>query len=71
VSDRCSDEDAGGVLCQLIAGHNGLHAADDGDALVTWQFGEVLRWRKHPAPLWIIELPWLPGLHPLPDHHAA
>jgi hypothetical protein len=66
--DRCEDAEAG-ALCQLASTHEGLHAAAVGDAFLTWQFGEVFRWRKYPAPHWLIELPWVPGLQPLPDHH--
>lgn len=71
MAERCTDEDGAGRSCQLLAHHPGLHAADVGDLFLTWQFGEVLRWRKDPPPHWLIELFWLPELQPVAGHDAA
>jgi hypothetical protein len=64
---RCDDHDLDGGRCQLISIHDGRpHAAYLGDAFVTWQLEQLHRWRTHPPPPWIIDLPWAPGLLPPP-----
>jgi hypothetical protein len=67
---RCRDTDADGGRCQLHIDHNGSHASCTDDACLTWFDGEIYRWRRHPPPHWVLDLPWIPGLRPTPDHEA-
>jgi hypothetical protein len=68
---RCRDKDIDGGRCQLRDGHEGLHAADGGDAYLTWHDGELHRWRRQPAPHWLLDLSWTPGLQPPFEHLQA
>jgi hypothetical protein len=65
VPERCASYQVSVGRCQLVAGHDGVHAVDAGDAsCLTWNRDGVQHWRMHPAPHWLIELDWVPGLQP-------
>ncbi len=59
------DEDAG--RCHLTGGHEGPHAADLGDAYVTWaEGGELQGWNRSAPPAWLLGLPWTADHAPNP-----
>ena len=61
---RCAEYDIIAGRCQLLDGHGGVHIADTGDAYLTWLLGEKRQWRRHPPPLWLVDLAWAPGFQP-------
>ena len=63
-AERCPVYQVSFGRCELQAHHDGVHAARDGHAYLTWDADEVLRWRSQPAPAWLIDLPWISGHQP-------
>jgi hypothetical protein len=55
----------GAVRCELLANHDGLHAAATSTTYITWKRRDVRYWRRHPAAPWLAALPWVEG-HGLP-----
>jgi hypothetical protein len=66
IDPACGDDHVDGERCQLRRRHPGQHAAGGTDCYLTWDRsgGPVQRWRKDPAPPWLMFLPWSPAFQP-------